>query len=132
MSRKLYWMVWLAAMLCMPALVLAGKNDGGKGGGKGGDKGGDKAPKHAAVWLVDSVGENAISLAKSDHGGTTNLIISVGTTIMVQSKQAKLADVQVGMRADFTASGGACSRIALNKYTPPVDKPKDAKGGKKK
>ena len=125
MNRRLNWMVWVAVVLCVPAVALARKHGGG---GKGEGK---KEHKHA-VWLVDSVNSNSVTLAKSDRSDTTNLTVGAGTEIMVKGAVGKLADVQAGMKAEFTAAGDNCSRLAVSEYTPPPEKPKGGRGGKKK
>jgi len=79
----------------------------------------EKKPK--PFIKVDSVSatDNTITITGLDSSNTTYAVDSF-TTITVNGKPAKLADVQSGMKADITASGKKASRIEV--ADPPEDK----------
>ena len=81
-------------------------------------------------WTIGSVDANSstVMLQKSDNSTNLTLSVTGSTRISVDGKPAKLADVQSGMKATFSASGNVCSSLSASAAPPPSDK----KSSKKK
>lgn len=111
MNRNYRIVVFLA--LLVPLVALAGNKN---------EK--EKKPKTFSKVSSVSPTDNSISISDSAGSNTTYTVDSF-TTIVVNGKPGKLADVLSGMKADVTTSGTKVSRLEVS--APPEEKSKDKK-----
>jgi hypothetical protein len=72
------------------------------------------AKKHTTpYWTVSSADAtaNTIELQQSDGSSNLTLKVTAATKITVGNKPGKIADLQKGQKATFTASGENCTSI---------------------
>lgn len=72
------------------------------------------AKKHVpSYWEIGSADAtaNTIELQQSDGSSNLTLKVSAATKITVGNKPGKIADLQKGQKATFTASGENCTSI---------------------
>ena len=81
----------------------------------------EKKPRPFVKVESVSTTDNTIAITDLD-GSNTTYTVSSFTTITVNDKSGKLADIQVGMKADIVANGKIVSRIDVT--DPPVEKKK--------
>ena len=116
-------------------LMLAVALSAGQAWAKGKAKSAPPPPssQHTShYWTIGSVDANSstVMLQKSDNSTNLTLSVTGATKISVDGKPGKLADVQSGMKAVFSASGNVCSSLSVSAAPPPADK-KSSKKQKK-
>jgi len=77
-----------------------------------------KAKVYAKISAVDAA-KNSVTITDTD-GKDTQYAVDMGTTISLDGKSAKLADLTAGLRVDINISVGKLTR--LDAATPPADK----------
>ena len=90
---------------------------GGKAAGTGAKE--KKAKVYAKISAVDAA-KNTVTITDTD-GKDTQYTVDRGTTISLDGKSVKFADITVGLRVDINLSAGRLTR--LEAATPPEDKP---------
>lgn len=90
----------------------------------------ENKPHITAYWAIASVdaASSTISIVKSNASTNLTLHITSATKLKADGKPAKLADLQNGMKVNFSVSGGMCS--SLDAVAPPAP-PENKKKGKK-
>jgi hypothetical protein len=66
-----------------------------------------------SYWSVSAVdtSSNTIELQKSNGSSNLTLKVSSATTITLEGKPAKFADLQKGLKVNFDTVGDLCSRL---------------------